>query len=148
MNDVVPTQAIQDLVKSNEFIVISTFALPFNAKDNVHVLGPAWRSSEFPDIVAISNLVISKLGYGIVSECIAAQTPLIYIPRADFAEYEVLRNGSSDMLHSHLMPKDDFLDGKWYDHVKACLSRPFDWKAVRTDGAEVAAEIVFSSAQS
>ena len=144
MNDGVPTHAIQDLVESNEFIAISTFPLPFNAKDNVHVLGPEWRSSEFPDIVGISDLVISKLGYGIVSECIAAQTPLIYIPRADFAEYEVLKNDSCDMLHSHLMPKSDFLDGKWYDHAKVCLSRSFDWQEVRTDGAEAAAEVIIS----
>jgi len=144
MNDVVPTQAIRGLVENNEFIVISTFALPFNAKDGVHVLGPEWRSSQFPDILAISDLVISKLGYGIVSECIAAQKPLIYIPRVDFAEYEVLRNGSSGLLHSHLMPKDDFLEGKWYGHAKACLSRSFDWQKVRTDGADIAAGVILS----
>lgn len=144
MGNVVPVRAIQELAETNEFIVLSFDSLPFSAGANVHVLGPRWQPSQFPDIVGISDIVISKLGYGIVSECIAGKTPLMYIPRDDFAEYEVLRSGMKKLLPSYLIPRGDFLEGRWYDHVKIFLSNRFDWSDVRTDGAEDAAEIILS----
>jgi len=146
MDNVVPSRAIQELVESNEFIVLSFVSLPFEANPTVHVIGPEWRRSEFPDLLAISDVVICKLGYGIVSECIVAQVPLIYVPRDDFAEYEILETGSRDLLPSYLMPRDDFLKGNWYDHIKAFLSFNFTWPSVRTDGADIAATTIISYA--
>lgn len=144
--EVIPPRAIQELAESDEFIVLSFDPLPFKAEGGVHVLSPQWQPSEFPDVIGISDLAISKLGYGIVSECVAGRTPLMYIPRDDFAEYEVLRSGMRGVLPSYLAPRDDFLQGKWYDHVKTFLSTQFTWPAVRIDGAEVAAGVILSYA--
>ncbi len=146
MSEIVPPRAVQQLTESDEFIVLSSDPLAFETGNNVHVLGPEWRPREFPDMVGVSDLVISKLGYGIVSECISARTPLIYLPRDDFAEYELLRSEMREVLPSYLMPRDDFLEGKWYDHVKSFLSGQFDWPPVRIDGAEVAADLILSYA--
>lgn len=44
----------------------------------------------FPDLSASADCVVSKLGYGIVTECFKNGVPLIYPPREDFAEYPVL----------------------------------------------------------
>jgi L-arabinokinase len=42
-------------------------------------------------LTASADVVISKPGYGVVSECFLNGTPLLYIPRMDFAEYPVLK---------------------------------------------------------
>jgi hypothetical protein len=149
MYDVIPPHAIQELINTNKFIILFADTPPFKIESlssNVRVLGTQWKSSEFPAIVGISDLVISKLGYGIVSECISGKSPLMYLPRYDFAEYDILKNAISPVLPTYIMPKDDFLEGKWYKHVAAFLSQQFEWPDFRTDGAEVAAEIILSYA--
>src|SRR4029077_6112677 len=40
----------------------------------------------YQDVVAAADVVISKPGYGIVSECIANNTALVYTSRGRFAE--------------------------------------------------------------
>jgi UDP:flavonoid glycosyltransferase YjiC (YdhE family) len=142
MENTVPLRAIQALVESDEFIILSFVPLPIQKKNTVYVIDSEWRISDFPSIVAMSDLVISKLGYGIVSECIASRTPLLYIPRDDFAEFEVLRSGSSGLLHSYQMSRDNFLQGNWYNPAKRLLSTQFNWPNVRTDGADIAAEMI------
>lgn len=42
------------------------------------------------DLVASVDCVISKAGYGLVGECMAAGTPLVYGPREGFAEFAAL----------------------------------------------------------
>ncbi len=53
----------------------------------------------FPDISASADLVLSKLGYGIITECFAEGIPLIYLPRVDFAEYPVLARAVTEWGH-------------------------------------------------
>lgn len=45
-----------------------------------------------PDIVASCDAVAAKPGYGIVGECLATATPLLYTPRDNFIEYPALRD--------------------------------------------------------
>jgi L-arabinokinase len=44
----------------------------------------------FADILASMDAVISKPGFGILSDCIANRKPLIYADRSDFREYPIL----------------------------------------------------------
>ncbi|KAK6350379.1 hypothetical protein TWF718_003572 [Orbilia javanica] len=45
-----------------------------------------------PDLMKISGCVMAKLGYGTVSEVLAADIPLVYIPRRQFVEEYGLRH--------------------------------------------------------
>ena len=47
----------------------------------------------FADLVAAVDVVVSKPGYGIVTDCIGARTRLVYTPRGDFPEYPILTAG-------------------------------------------------------
>jgi L-arabinokinase len=47
----------------------------------------------FADILASCDVIISKPGFGLVSECIVNRKPLIYSDRGDFAEYPYLVEG-------------------------------------------------------
>ena len=44
----------------------------------------------FADLVASVDIVVTKPGFGIVSECIANDRPILYSDRADFREYPIL----------------------------------------------------------
>ncbi len=55
---------------------------------NLHVV----PSEHWPggDLIASSDAVLAKAGYGTVTEAMASGAPIIYPPRADFAEYRAL----------------------------------------------------------
>ncbi|MBI4700785.1 MAG: hypothetical protein HY744_06415 [Deltaproteobacteria bacterium] len=44
----------------------------------------------YVDLVAAADVVVSKPGYGIISECVAARTRLVYLPRPGFPEIPLL----------------------------------------------------------
>ena len=55
---------------------------------NLHVVRATdWNGA---DLSASSDVVVAKAGYGTVTEAMAAGTPLIYPPRAGFAEFRAL----------------------------------------------------------
>ncbi len=54
----------------------------------------------YPDIVGAADVVLTKPGYGITSECIANRTPMIYTDRSPFAEYPCLVEGIKRHLPS------------------------------------------------
>jgi hypothetical protein len=55
---------------------------------NLHVV----PSAEWPggDLIASSDAILAKAGYGTVTEAMACGTPMIYPPRRGFAEFRVL----------------------------------------------------------
>ncbi|GJE96266.1 hypothetical protein PsYK624_124600 [Phanerochaete sordida] len=44
-----------------------------------------------PDLTAVADVLLGKLGYGTVSECVDACTPFVYVPRPLFIEEHGLR---------------------------------------------------------
>lgn len=101
-----------------------------------------------PDIVAASDCVISKPGYCTIAECIANGTPLVYTSRDNFREYPVMAAGAERYCRAQLLPRGDFHAGAWAGHLDAFFAelRPSGPPAMRTDGAETAAEIILGMA--
>ncbi len=102
---------------------------------------------EYEDLVAAADVVVSKPGYGIVSECIANATALLYTSRGRFAEYDVFVSEMPRVLRSRYISQDDLLAGRWADAIDALLAQPPAPEHPRLDGAEVASEFIsrFSS---
>ncbi|MBW8889275.1 MAG: hypothetical protein JF616_16090 [Fibrobacteres bacterium] len=48
-------------------------------------------SFRYSDLNASCDLVIGKLGYGLVAECLASAKPVLFLGRKDFAEFELLK---------------------------------------------------------
>jgi hypothetical protein len=61
---------------------------PEGKPDNLHLL----PSADWPggDLIASSDAIVAKAGYGTVCETMARGTPMIYPPRTNFAEYRSL----------------------------------------------------------
>jgi UDP:flavonoid glycosyltransferase YjiC (YdhE family) len=100
---------------------------------------------EYQDLVAAADVVISKPGYGIVSECVANGTPLLYTSRGRFAEYDVFVAEMPRVLRCRFMPQDDLRSGRWRPHIEAVLAQPPPPERARIDGAEVAADLLCGS---
>ena len=101
---------------------------------------------EYPDLVAAADVVVSKPGYGIVSECIANGTALLYTSRGRFIEYDLLVAEMPRVLRCREIPRDDLFGGRWAGPVAALLAQPGPADALRVDGAGIAAAEVLRAA--
>jgi L-arabinokinase len=99
----------------------------------------------YEDLVAASEAVVTKPGYGIISECIANDTAILYTSRGHFPEYDVLVEEMPKYLRSAFISQDDLLAGKWDSHLDKLRAQPKPKKKPETDGADVAAEILLKA---
>ena len=81
------------------------------------------RPLTYPDLVAAADVVVTKPGYGIVSECVANGTPLLYTSRGRFVEYDVFVAEMPRVLRCRYLPREDFLAGRWGAAVRALLAQ-------------------------
>jgi L-arabinokinase len=93
----------------------------------------------YPDLVGAADVVVTKPGYGIVTDCIGAGTRLVYTDRGDFPEYPVMVAEMPRYLPSAFASNDDVREGRLGPALEAVLAMPFP-EPPRTDGAAVAAE--------
>jgi L-arabinokinase len=100
---------------------------------------------KYEDIVAAVDVVVSKPGYGIVSECIVNGTPLLYTSRGRFAEYQVMLAEMPQMLRCRHIAQDDLLAGRWREDVDALLAQEAVPDGQRVDGAAVAARAILDA---
>jgi UDP:flavonoid glycosyltransferase YjiC (YdhE family) len=119
-------------------------ALPLDAvrrSGRLTVLDPSRVPDGFryQDLVAAADVVVSKPGYGIASECVANGTPLLYTSRGRFIEYDVFAAEMPRVLRCRYISQEDLLAGRWADAVDALLAQPAPPEGARIDGAEVAA---------
>ncbi len=94
---------------------------------------------EYPDLVGAVDAVVTKPGYGIVSDCIGARTPLVYTERGDFPEYPIMVAEMGRYLPVAHAANDEVREGRIEDALARVLALPFP-EPPRMDGASVAAE--------
>lgn len=93
----------------------------------------------FPDVVGAADAVLTKPGYGIVSDCLAQGTPVVYTERGLFAEYEVLAETLGRELPSVFLDSKNFSAGNWEPSIREILALPRRLPDIRSDGADVCA---------
>jgi hypothetical protein len=106
----------------------------------------AARDVRYPDLVAAADAVISKPGYGIVSECIVNATALLYTARDRFVEHDMLVAEMPRVLRCRYIPQEDLLTGVWDAAVDALLRQPPPPERLLANGAEVAADAIIAMA--
>ena len=97
-----------------------------------------WR---YEDLVAAVDVVATKPGYGIIAECAAHQTALLYTSRGHFVEYEVLVREMPRYVRSQFIPQEALFAGDWRPYLDELLSqdRP---KPADVTGAATAADLI------
>ena len=93
----------------------------------------------YEDLVAAVDIVATKPGYGILSECIANDTAVLYTSRGRFAEYEVMVAEMPRYLKSEFVSLEDLLAGRWRTALDALTAAPPPRERPDTRGAEAAA---------
>lgn len=69
----------------------------------------------------MTDVVLGKLGYGTLSECIIHKTPLIYIKRSSWPEEKCLQLLLETYTSGLCMPVDDFMTGNWSIYLNKAL---------------------------
>ncbi len=118
--------------------------------DGYHVLLPGMidenamydRGYRYEDLVKAVDVVVTKPGYGIISECLANETALLYTSRGDFREYQVLVDAMPALLRCAFIDQADLFAGKWRIHLDWLLAQPAPPTKPPTNGADVAADIL------
>lgn len=100
-----------------------------------------------PDLVAACDLVVSKPGYGILSESAVNQVPVLFVKRYDFREAEVMQERVQEMGAGRVVEVEDVLAGRLGQHIMDALDAGLAWPEMRTDGGEVAARRIEEKAQ-
>ena len=96
----------------------------------------------YEDLVRAVDVVLTKPGYGIISECVANGTALAYTSRGRFVEYEVLVREMPRYLRSAFIDNDALLGGRWGAALQAAVGAPPPPEKPRTDGADVIADMI------
>jgi L-arabinokinase len=100
------------------------------------------RGYRYEDLVRAVDIVVTKPGYGIVSECIANDTAILYTSRGRFPEYDVLVTGMQRCTRSQFIPQEALLSGDWGPYITRLLAARAPDQRPAIDGARVAAEMI------
>ena len=103
------------------------------------------RGYRYEDLVRAVDVVVTKPGYGIISECVANDTAILYTSRGDFREYQVLVHAMPKYLRSAFIDHADLFSGNWRPHLDALLAQPGPATKPAVNGAEVAADILLNT---
>ena len=93
----------------------------------------------FADILASCDIVISKPGFGLVSECIVNNKPLIYSDRSAFAEYPYLVEGIENYLKNVHLPTAQLYAGDFFQALEKLKTAPEPEGFIKRSGAEMIA---------
>ncbi|XP_021891445.1 L-arabinokinase-like [Carica papaya] len=98
-----------------------------------------------PDLIAASDCMLGKIGYGTVSEALAYKLPFVFVRRDYFNEEPFLRNMLEFYQSGVEMIRRDLLTGCWRPYLERalCLKPCYDGGI---NGGEVAAQILQDTA--
>jgi len=96
-------------------------------------------TASFADALASMDVVVTKPGFGIVSECIANSKPIIYTERENFLEYPVLVEGIEKYCRNTFIPNAELYAGELERALEKIDAAPAPPGTMPRNGAQVAA---------
>jgi L-arabinokinase len=128
-------------------VVMTGHTRPANLPGSVHFFeeGRVYDAGlRYEDLVAASDAVVTKPGYGIVSECVANETAIVYTSRGRFAEYPVLVEHIERWLKHAFLEPADLRAGRWHDALERARAAPSPLERPATIGAHVIADMILA----
>jgi L-arabinokinase len=96
----------------------------------------------YENVIAAVDAVVTKPGYGILSECVSTRTPMLYTSRGAFREYDLLVSQMPRVVRSRFIAREDLLAGRWRLALHALLEQPAPPERMDARGADVAADLI------
>ena len=97
--------------------------------------------------MAAVDVVVTKPGYGIISECLANDTALLYTDRGHFIEYDVLVREMPRHVRCAYLPQAEMLQRTLAGRARPRRGGAPPEAPLATDGAAVAADWIVSAAR-
>lgn len=107
-------------------------------RSNIHPLDR--EQVTFSDVVASVDAVISKPGFGILSDCVVNQKPLIYADRSDFSEYAILETAIRKYLKHFHIPAASLYRGDLRKSLERIWEEPDPEAKLPSGGDQIAAQ--------
>lgn len=99
--------------------------------------------ADFSDLVASADVVVTKPGFGILSDCIANQKPIVYVPRDDFNEAYLLEEAIGKYTSFARIEAEDLYAGNWLRSLEqARAGRPLLPPPPQDGAAQIARRIL------
>ena len=96
----------------------------------------------YEDVIRAVDVVLTKPGYGIIADCVANATAILYTSRGRFIEYDVLVAEMPRFLRCRFIEMEALAAGRWGAALDALLAAPPPPERPRTDGGRVVAEMI------
>jgi L-arabinokinase len=96
----------------------------------------------YEDLIAAVEVVLTKPGYGIISECVANGAAMLYTSRGRFAEYDILVSEMPRFLRCAFIDHAALFSGRWRESLDALLASPAPPERPATNGGQVIAEMM------
>jgi hypothetical protein len=125
------------LARLEQWIFLSEPALAAKAS-NLRVIPPG--ACPYPELVAAADVVVTKPGYGIVSEAIANQTAVLYTERGNFREQGLLVAGLHRYTRALAIDNRRLRSGDWGEALDALVRQPEAPERLAADGDVQAAD--------
>lgn len=99
----------------------------------------------YEDLVAAADIVMTKPGYGIIAECAANRTAILYTSRGHFVEYDVLVREMPRWVRAGFISNEDLLAGRWQAALDAVMALPPPPERAQADGADRATDQILAA---
>ena len=117
---------------------IGVYPLSGNPKNYRTVTKEQFR---YQDLSASADVIIGKMGYGVLSESLLNGAPLLYLPREDFSEFQVLDAEAKRLGNGVCIGAEAFADVEWGDLLDDIAVnnriKPFADNGARTCAEEI-----------
>ncbi|MBN2413371.1 hypothetical protein JXQ31_16950 [candidate division KSB1 bacterium] len=101
-------------------------------------------SLSFENILKSCDMVLSKPGYSLISECIANKIKILYVLREDFREDKPIEKALKHDMTSVRLPMNHFMSGEWQHYLDKLDNKPGKWTEYPANGADFIAGRILS----
>ena len=128
-----------DLIRKIEgFTFISLYPLGIPSDNYVYLENGNFHHQ---DIMASSDAAMIKPGYGMISEALVNNVPIIYPPREDFAEYFAFKKEFEISDGTLQISREDFEKGNWREALSKIKEKKYK-KQYSSKGAQECKKII------
>jgi hypothetical protein len=96
------------------FVIIQSDQIWSPLPPNLHLLRSEEWSKWHVDVVNTVDIVIGKLGYGLVSEVLHCKTKFLAVCQEGNPEYEILMKALKPVVPYREITREQFVNGDWY----------------------------------
>lgn len=121
----------------NCFFVTRDPVPPGASPDNLAVVDERFT---FPDLIASSDVVLTKAGYSTLATAFTHGKPVLSCSREDFCEFEVMKEFMGTQGVGLIIPSEDFYNGRWTDYIQRATKLRVEGH-VRLQGAKEVVQI-------